>query len=475
MIIGREIEQKRILEAVNSAKSEFVAIYGRRRVGKTYLIKEVFSGKYTFQHTGLAKASRREQLKEFAASVAKYSRAKVSVPRDWYEAFHLLEAYLEGATDARKVIFLDELPWMDTPKSGFISALEHFWNGWASLRDDILLIVCGSATSWIINKIIEDYGGLHNRVTKRIHLRPFTLHECEKYARSRGIVLRRAELLEYYMIAGGVPYYWEQLEKGESLAQNIDRIFFSESGELRGEFNRLYASLFRKPQDYIAMVTALGTKKVGMTRKELARFAHVPENGKLSERLSDLEQCGFIRRYSMPGKSIQDSLYQLVDNFTLFHFKFLANLSESEPAAGYWRSVANSQTVRIWCGLAFERVCLQHVEQIKAALGIQGVATRVYAWRSSSVKPAVQVDLVIDRDDKVVNLCEMKYTAGPCTITGEYEHELVEKVDAYVREVSNGKTVHLTLVSANGVRQTASAACLQRDLTASVLFEANGL
>lgn len=207
-----------------------------------------------------------------------------------------------------------------------------------------------------------------------------------------------------------------------------------------------------------------------MTRKELARFARISENGKMSERLADLEQCGFIRRYAMPGKTIQDSLYQLIDNFTLFHFKFLANLSESEPAAGYWRSMANSQTVRIWCGLAFERVCLQHVEQLKTALGIQGVASRVYAWRSTTVKPAVQVDLVIDRDDRVVNLCEMKYTSGPFAITSGYERELVSKVDAYVREIAADKTVHLTLVSANGVCPTAAAACLQKELDASALF-----
>ena len=469
-MIGREKEKQRLLEAIHSSKSEFVAVYGRRRIGKTFLIRKVFGDKFAFQHTGLANVGMARQLREFQRSLNGCGRHKWRTPKDWYEAFDFLSHHLESCGGGKKVVFLDELPWMDTAKSNFVSALEHFWNGWASARNDVVLIVCGSATSWVINKVINDHGGLHNRVTKRIYLRPFTLNECERMARKNGVILKRLQLLEYYMVAGGVPFYWEQLAKGESLAQNIDRIFFSEDGELHDEFGRLYSSLFRKPSAYIAIVTALGKKKVGMTRDELAETSKQKKNGKFSERLKELEQCGFIRKYTMTGRIIRDSLYQLIDNYTLFYFKFM---SSRTTTPNYWSVVGNSQVGRIWCGLAFERVCLQHVDQIKKALGISDVLASVYGWRQAASEggSGAQIDLVIERNDRVTNLCEMKFTAGEFVISDDYERNLRNKVDSFVRETGTENTIHLTMVTSCGLKRNANAECVQHEIKADALFE----
>ena len=322
MIIGRKEEQKILLSAAQSEYSELIAVYGRRRVGKTYLIRETFGYKFTFQHTGLANAKTKDQLFSFAISLRDAGYDDCPIPQSWLEAFSLLSHFLKNSTDEKKIVFLDELPWMDTPRSNFISAFEHFWNGWASARKDIVLIICGSATSWIINKVINDHGGLHNRVTQRIALQPFTLHECEMFAQNRGLEMNRYQIAECYMVLGGIPFYWSMLEKGLSLAQNIDKIFFSRNGKLSNEFNLLYASLFKSPEQYIDVVTALGHKKVGMTREEIMTAIDKPSNGTLSKVLDELEYCGFIRKYSGYGKKTKQAIYQLVDNYTLFYFKF---------------------------------------------------------------------------------------------------------------------------------------------------------
>lgn len=468
MLIGREKEQKRLLMAESSEQSEFVAVFGRRRVGKTFLIRETFKDRFCFYHTGLANAGMGRQLTEFKKTLCRYGHRKFRTPKDWYDAFDLLSDVIAENAFPKKIVFLDELPWMDTVKSGFVSALEHFWNGWASARTDVVLVICGSATSWIINKVLNDHGGLYNRVTKRIPLRPFSLRECEWFVRQRGIVLKRLQLVEYYMIFGGIPYYWEQIEKGESIAQCVDRVLFDPEGELYCEFDRLYASLFRKPAAYVAIVTALGTRKIGMSREELARCSKQKLNGRFGERLQELEQCGFIRKYAPPGRVTRDAVYQLIDNFTLFYFKFIQG---QNACANEWSHVSQSQTGRKWCGLAFERICLQHVDQIKAALGIADVKTTAYGWCfGSGCERGAQIDLVLVRADRVVNLCEMKYTNGEFVIDSDYEMDLRNKVDAYQRETGTDDTILLTMITARGLRTNSHSDCVQKSLTAEDLF-----
>lgn len=470
MIIGRKEEQQILHSAAQSENSEFVAVYGRRRVGKTYLIRETFGYKFTFQHTGLAKGNTKEQLFSFAISLRDAGYDDCPIPKSWLEAFSLLSTYLKNSTDEKKIVFLDELPWMDTPRSNFISAFEHFWNGWASARKDIVLIICGSATSWIINKVINDHGGLHNRVTKQIALQPFTLKECEMFAQSKGLEMSRYQLAECYMVFGGIPYYWSLLEKGLSLAQNIDKIIFAKNGKLSNEFNQLYASLFKSPEQYIDIVTALGKKKVGMTREEIIAATDKYSNGALSKVLDELEYCGFIRKYNGFDKKSKQAIYQLIDNYTLFYFKFIQQNENNDEH--FWSASIDSAMHRAWSGLAFERLCMAHTQQIKAALGIAGVLSNVYSWRKEAdeMSDGAQIDLLIDRKDQVINLCEMKYSLSEYAIDAEYEQKLRNKKSAFIDATNTRKAVHLTMVTTFGIKANAHSGIVQNEITLEDLF-----
>ena len=486
MIIGRERERADLENLMVSDKSEFVAVYGRRRIGKTFLIRETCRYQFAFEHTGLkntlsdenghdvaVKDATKRQLSEFAVSLRRHGRVKKSVPKDWFAAFHLLEDLLEEKPEGRKIVFLDECPWMDTPRSDFLAALDHFWNGWCTMRKDILLIICGSAASWVLNKIDNDVGGLHNRLSRHIYLRPFSLHECEEFARAKGVVMNRMQLLECYMILGGVPYYWDLLHSDLGMAQNVDALLFAPGAELRREYGHLYASLFRNPDPYVAIIRALSRKKCGMTRDEVIRQSGVPGNGKLTEMLKVLEQCDFIRAYSVPGNRKKDRVFQLVDNFTLFYFRFIEG--EDHPPADYWRTFSATQEASVWRGLAFERVALLHVDQIKRKLGISGVITRQYAWRrrtSDEGDEGAQIDLVIERNDAVTNLCEMKCTSEPFEISDAYDTKLRGRREAFLSETGTKNAVHLTIVSANGLKRNANAFDVQSVVTLDDLFQA---
>ena len=464
MIIGRESEISLLKSAKNANQSDFIAVFGRRRVGKTFLIREALQNKFAFYHTGIAGACRQEQLARFAASMRKYGLPIAKVPKNWFEAFDALETTLPTLGSGKKIIFLDELPWMDTQKSNFVSALESFWNGWASARNDILLIVCGSATSWITSKIINNRGGLHNRLTHRIRLEPFTLHECEHYLQSRGIVATRMQILEYYMAMGGVPYYWSFIDKARSPSQNLDAMFFSANGELRDEYDHLYASLFKNPLRHMAIVSALGTKKVCMTREELLAATKLSDNGAFGIALEELVSCGFLRRFRMPGKKKRDLVYQLIDNYTLFYYRFLSQLDVDE--SGSWQAQQNEPKVNVWRGLSFERVCLQHLEQIKAGLGISGIRTKAYAWRSSNA----QIDLLIERGDDAVNVCEMKYSSGEYVLTRDEHDKILNRREAYCQEENPKGAVYLTLITPKGLVRNAHGNDIQSVMTLDALF-----
>ncbi|MBR5970923.1 MAG: ATP-binding protein [Lachnospiraceae bacterium] len=471
MLIGRKKEIKILEEAYHAKESRFVAVYGRRRVGKTYLIRESLNSKITFQHTGYYGGKLSDELFEFCASLREYGRKDFSKPENWLEAFELLKDLIRSSTEKRKVIFLDELSWIDTHGSDFLMALEGFWNGWASARKDILLIVCGSVTSWMLRKIIHNKGGLYNRLSCRIHLQPFTLNECEAYVQSRNIIMNRHQILECYMIMGGIPYYWSFLEKGLSLPQNIDRIFFAKDAPLEQEFDYLYAALFRNPEPYIKIVSALGKKKTGMTREELLHATHSADSGNFSARLQDLENCGFLRKYRRYGMKERNANYQLIDNYTLFYYKFLENRPTDEH---YWSNQINTPGRNAWCGLAFERVCLEHVSQLKQALGISGVLSEEYAWAckedSSNGIYGSQIDLMIVRKDQVINLCEMKFSAKAYAVTEKVAEDIRRKSSDFLTATGTRYAIHEILVTPYGVTGGSYTGDIQKVITADDLF-----
>lgn len=471
MITGRKREQKELKGLLKSGQSEFVAVYGRRRIGKTFLIRETFNYKFTFQHIGILDASLPEQLKEFRQSLKNYGLEKCPIPRTWNDAFHLLEKLLSASTDKVKLVFIDEMPWLDTPKSNFVRALDHFWNGWASARRDIVLIVCGSSTSWIVSKIINNYGGLHNRLTKQIYLSPFSLKECEEYSKSRKLAFTHSQILEAYMVMGGVPYYWSLIEKGMSLAENIDNLFFAPKGELSNEFNALYRSLFRNPEPHLSIIKALSNNKSGLSRDLILAQTGLDDNATFSKALSELEQSDFIRKFNYIGNKVKKATYQLIDNFTLFYYDFMEGNGTSNPH--FWSANINKSTYTAWTGFAFEKVCLLHLEQIKKALGFNAVISSAHSWfyRPRNGEKGVQIDLLIDRNDDVINLCEIKFCKTKYKLTEEEFHRLENRRLTFIEQTKTQKTVVLTMITTNGILQGDFANEIQYQITLNQLFE----
>lgn len=471
MLIAREKERETLLEAYRADHSQFVAIYGRRRIGKTFLVRETFNYTFAFEHAGIARGGRKDQLLAFCNSARSAGATDFAQPTCWLEAFELVKAVVRNSDEDKKVVFIDELSWMDTPRSDFMTALESFWNGWASGRKDIVLIVCASATSWMVDNVIHNRGGLYNRLTAQIHLRPFTLRECEQLLEAKGVSVTRHQVLEGYMAFGGVPYYWDLMRKDRSLAQNIDMMIFSQDAPLKDEFDYLYASLFKKPEEYVSIVAALGTRKAGMTRKELSEATGQAPSGGLTKRLADLERCGFIRRYYAFGKKNNGALYQLVDNFTLFYYKFLQR-KPTDPH--YWEHQVNTPRRNAWCGLAFERVCLEHVEQTKYALGISGVLTDVCSWSCGADAErgiyGSQIDLLISRADHVINLCEMKYSADVYSITKNQDECIRHKIHDFQTLAKSRDAIHVTFVTPYGIAPNSYAGNVQSQVTAEDLF-----
>jgi uncharacterized protein len=468
LIIGRKNEQAELNRYEKSSASEFVAIYGRRRVGKTFLVREYFAGRFDFYLTGLSNSNTMMQLINFQLALMQSGNSDAPVPENWLYAFYELRKLLERSPSEKKIIFLDELPWMDTPKSDFISALENFWNGWASLRNDIMLIVCGSSTSWMMSKLINNKGGLYNRITQRLKIQPFTLSECKNYLQNASITWQEYQITEAYMVFGGIPYYWSLLKKGLSLAQNIDALFFSENGILRDEFKNLYAALFKNFEKYIQIVEILGKKSKGLTRNEIIKYSDEKSGGGLSKILNDLESCGFIRSYQFIDKKHRDKIYQLTDFYTLFYFNFIK--TNNPKPENYWSSMIDSPVHRTWTGYAFERVCMEHIPQIKQSLGISGVHTRYASWRSHGPEKGAQVDLLIDRNDSVINLCEIKYSINPFAIDKKYAENLREKIGTFKQETGTRKSVFLTFISTFGLKQNEYSGMVQNEIHMKELF-----
>jgi len=468
-IVGRKAEQAILQNCLESPRPVFLAVYGRRRVGKTFLVREFFGKNIVFSLTGAVDATMKQQLQGFDEALEDYFGVAGEPSENWLTAFRKLQKVLERRKGkGKKVIFIDELPWLATQKSGFLSALDHFWNAFLATREDMLLVICGSATSWIIDNVIKNKGGLHNRVTRELWLEPFSLGECEQYYRAMGIELNRMQITQLYMVYGGVPYYMDYAERGLSAEQIIDKMFFAKHAPLANEYQNLYRSLFRKPEKHIKVVEVLGKSGRGMTQKELLTALDVKPGGSTTKVLDELEQCGFVRRYRDFTKSKRGQYYQLSDFYTLFYLKYLKG--RGEPDAQYWQNMSHKGASYAWNGLAFERVCIAHLSQIKQRLGISGVSTESSAWRSRYAEPGAQIDLIINREDRIINLCEMKFTSKPFKIDKAYDEELIYKRETFREETGLNEALHITMVTSSGLASSSFMGSVQSQVCLDDLF-----
>ncbi len=471
-IVGRK-EEIALLQALQQAdKSAFVAVYGRRRVGKTYLIRSFYEDQFTFQLTGIANVGTSNQLTNFHSAFVRNFPQFEDYPlaKDWFQAFQQLINALESISKSdKKVLFFDELPWLDTQKAQFIPALEHFWNSWASARTDITLVVCGSAASWMINELINNTGGLYNRVTHPIRLDPFTLAECEAFFKVKSPGFDRYQLLQLYMVFGGIPFYLDFINPQKSATQNINDLCFTQRGRLRGEFQKLYASLFKKADKHIAIIEALAQKAIGLERDALLKAAKLPNGGSTTTILRELEESSFIRKYNAFGKSKNNTIYQLTDFYSLFYLKFIKENSLFDD--NFWINGIDTPEIRAWSGYAFEQICLSHLPQIKNALGIANVQTQTSAWVGTDGKHKAQIDLVIDRRDQVINLCEMKFSIQPFLIDKKYAENLHQKINIFRENTKTQKALWLTFITTNGlIPNTHSQSLVHQSLTMDCLF-----
>ncbi len=468
-IIGRGYEIKRLEKFYNSPKSEFITIYGRRRVGKTYLINQFFKDRFAFDASGIIDGSKEAQFYSFYDSLTKYGY-EGEQPKNWFEMFSALSKLLEKQTkNERKVVFIDEIPCFDTPKSDFVKSLGYFWNSFAAKRNDILLIVCGSATSWIVSKIIDSRGGLHNRTTGDIYLQQFTLAETEEYLKHNNFGWPRQLIAETYMVLGGIPYYLSLLDNKETLAANIDRLYFSETGELRREYQRLYKSLFSNADPYMKIIETLGKTKSGLTRTEISDATKLPQNGRLTKMLDDLQHSGMIRCFY--GKSRgkvkkRDAYYQLMDLFSIFHLTF----GGKPTSPTFWQDRAMTPTLNTWCGLSFERICFVHIEQIRKALGLSRIALEYYSWRSRGAEPKAQIDLIIERADKIINICEIKYATGEYAISRQDDLDMRNRIEAFRAESGTRCGLIPTWITTCGLKEGMYSSEIQYRVTLDDLF-----
>lgn len=475
-IVGRVYEQKLIRDYWNSGKSELVAVYGRRRVGKTYLVKKCFGEKFDFWFTGMYETPRSVQLYQFSCELERYSGKKVGPLKSWLDAFSALRNYLLSLKKERLAVFLDELPWMDSPKSGFIAAFSNFWNMWPSSESKLKLFICGSATTWMMNHIIGDKGGLYGRVCRPIYLPPFTLRETEQFlGEVKGIELGRYQILEAYMVLGGIPYYLDMIEKGVPLDSCIDNLFFRIGAPLRDEYDFLFRSLFKESVLYRRIVETLSKSLKGMTREQIRQSLKFGDGGRLTEALDNLCQCDFIRRYSAIGKSGKDMMYQLCDLFSLYHLNFVMRSNGQDER--FWSNMSGSGARRAWSGYAFEQVCLHHLRQLKETLGISGILSNACSWSckgfvdaDGTTWPGGQVDLVIDRNDSTIDLCEMKFCRDEFVIDADYDKRLRERMSLFQKVTGTKKSVRQVFVTTYGVKTNSYSSIVQSQVTIDGLF-----
>lgn len=451
-IIGRNAEMKILERLLQSDQPELLAIYGRRRVGKTYLIKNYYADHLKFTCSGESGGSLRTQLANFQQQLNAWfpARRQIQPPANWQQAFVMLRECLDTLkTKEKKIIFFDELPWLDTHKSGFVSAFGYFWNIYLSERPDILVVICGSAASWMIKKIVNNKGGLHNRITQRIRLLPFSLKETKEYLQYRKIRFSDYQVLQLYMVTGGIPHYLNAIKRGDSLHQAIDNACFAPNGLLAGEFQNLYAALFNHYEKHVQVIEALAKKNKGLTRNELLATGDLMTGGGLTDVLEELTESGFIEKTEPFNKKKKESLYRLVDEFSLFYLRFMRGSRSKND----WLTISKAGKYISWCGYAFENVCMKHIPQIKKALGISGIGASYGSWyrAGNNGTDGAQIDLLLNRSDDTIHICEMKFSTKQFVIDKRYSQLLQQKITAFRESIPPAKGLLLAFITTYGV------------------------
>lgn len=447
-IVGRKDEIEILSSCLDSKESRLIALTGRRRVGKTYLIREYFGNKIKFEIAGLHDGTYQQQLSHVYNTIKnhKLKESKLYIPENWMEAFDLIKEYLNTLKGTnKKVIFIDEMPWFETHKSRFLMAFENFWNSYCTKRKDLIVVVCGSSASWVIKKIVRNKGGLHNRISERINLKPFTLLETESFLKSRNIKMSRYDIVQLYMVTGGVPFYLDRIRKGESFVQFVERVCFRDNGFLKGEYQELLKSLFKNSQNHELILKTLANKFYGLSRNDLAKQVKLSTGGTLTEALDELEESGFITKYHPFGTKINQVLFRLTDHFILFHHQFMAGNKQHIKS---WKTLSSTSKWTSWAGISFELICANHQKQIIKALGLQAIECGMSPWKNADTLKGAQVDLIIERADRIINLCEIKFLKSNFTLSKSGAVLLRNKVTLLSEdENSKGKVILLTLIS----------------------------
>jgi len=472
-IIGRVEEIVLLSKIAKSGEAELLAVYGRRRVGKTFLIRNAFQKQLVFEFSGIHNATLDQQLESFIVTLSKTSASlPLAKPASWVQAFGILTNYLTPLLQKqKKVVFFDEFPWINTPRSGFLPAFENFWNIWASRQKNLVVVICGSAASWMIQKVINNRGGLHNRVTRKIRLLPFTVCETEMFLKDRKIKLDRYQILQLYMVMGGIPQYLKEIEKGESATQAIDRICFTKDGFLHDEFKNLYHSLFENARYHMDVIRVLARKNSGLTRGEIIESCKLTSGGGATQLLEELTESGFITPYIPFDRTVKDNIYKLTDEYSHFYIKFIENSRLAGP--GTWSRFSSGASWKSWSGYSFESICMKHTPLIKKALGIENVHTETSVWRCNPQNgdPGAQIDLLIDRRDQCINVCEMKFSANNFEISKSYAKELESKLNIFHGRTKTRKTIFLTMVTTRGVKNISNyTGLVQNEVTMDALF-----
>lgn len=468
-ITGRKQEVEMLLEAFNSNRSELISVSGRRRIGKTFLIRNTFNKNIVFDISGILNISLKQQLENFHLILQEKGQENKK-PKSWIEAFHQLGQYIDSIkSKKRKVIFIDEFPWFDSRKSKFLPAFENFWNSYAAKRNDLVVVICGSAAAYMAKKIIRNKGGLHNRLTYNIRLEPFNLNEAEQLLKRNKVKLTRYDVLMLYMVMGGVPYYLEKIKPGESVQQAIDRLCFRKDGLLRQEFKNVFASLFERHEAHETVIQTLASVRKGMTRTEIVNKSKLKSGGSLTRTLNELEESGFIEKYT-PYQGRKDSLFRITDEYSMFYLKFIEITKPSKSEI--WSKLSNQSSFKIWAGFTFETICIKHIDQIKAGLKISGIYSETGSWVGKSPENGVQIDLLIDRADNVINLCEMKFYNAEFSIDKKYAKELRNKVSSFSKYTKTKKNVFLTFITSYGLKTNEySLELVHNELTVDDLFK----